>query len=187
MNNTPLLQIQFWFREAHSQIIKLVEGLTDEQLAWQPHPDANSIAFYVWHLARGADFVQIHPVFEKRLDPRTQIWLSENLAAKWGLDPGDLGLLEMGWEMDPAKATRMRWPDKAALCDYLQRAYAAEEQALAVLDDQLFQEVSPSGKMLGYFLMEYLVHEWQHYGMMEYVLGLYQLNVPQSKATSSDQ
>jgi len=185
MNETPLDQILLQFRKAHVEILKLVEGLTDEQLVWQPHPSANSIAFYVWHLARSADYVQTHPVFDQRLQPRRQLWHTENLAAQWGLDPASLGKYEMGWEMDPAMATQMRFPGKVAMLDYLRRAYELEEQALAVLDDQLFREVSASGKMLGYFVTEYLVHEWEHYGMMSYLQGLYQLSAPQSREAAS--
>jgi hypothetical protein len=33
----------------------VVDGLDDEALAWRPDPDANSIAWLVWHLTRVAD------------------------------------------------------------------------------------------------------------------------------------
>jgi hypothetical protein len=175
MNDAPLGQIQFQFRKVHAEVIRLAEGLTDEQLTWQPHPSANPIAFYVWHLARWADYVQTHPAFDQRFKPRREIWHAENLAAQWGLDPASLGELETGWEMDPSSATHMPFPGKVALVDYIKRSYALEEQALTVLDEQLFQEVSETGKMLGYFVTEHLVHEWEHYGMMKYVQGLYEL------------
>jgi len=196
MTATPLGQILFWIREAHQNVLKLVEELSDEQLAWQPHPSANSIAFDVWHLARWADYVQArlpdaHPQLSQQLEARRQIWHAEDLAARWGLDPASLGEYEAGTEMGAASA-RMPWPGKAVLLEYLQRAYALEEQGLAALDDQLFQELiwrqgAPSDKTVGYWVMEHLVHEWEHYGMMKYVRGLWQLNAsePREAASSS--
>lgn len=178
MNDTPLGQIQIQFHKVHAEVLQFLEGLTDAQLAWQPHPSANPIAFYVWHLARWADYVHADSAFDKRRKPRPQIWHAENLAVQWGLDPATLGELETGWEMDPAGAARLPLPGKVALLDYLRRCQAVEEETLAVLDEQLFQEVGDTGKLTGYFVMEHLVHEWEHYGMMKYVQGLYELAYP---------
>jgi hypothetical protein len=33
-------QMIFWFEQAHEAVVKLVESLSDKQLAWQPHPSA---------------------------------------------------------------------------------------------------------------------------------------------------
>ena len=178
MNATPVGEIQFRFHMVHTEVNQFLEGLTEAQLGWQPHPSANPIAFFAWHLARWADYVHAHSAFDQRLKPRRQIWHAEDLAAKWGLDPASLGELETGWEMDPTKAAHMPLPGKATLLDYLRRCQAAEEETLAVLDDQLFQEVADTGKLVGYFVMEHLVHEWEHYGMMKYVEGLYALTYP---------
>jgi uncharacterized damage-inducible protein DinB len=37
------------------QVPAIVEGLSEEDLAWRPDPGANSIAWLVWHLTRVAD------------------------------------------------------------------------------------------------------------------------------------
>ena len=37
------------------QIPDLVKGLSDDDLAWRPDPEANSIAWLVWHLTRIKD------------------------------------------------------------------------------------------------------------------------------------
>jgi len=37
------------------QIPDLVKGLSDDDLAWRPDPEANSIAWLVWHLTRIED------------------------------------------------------------------------------------------------------------------------------------
>jgi len=143
MSDTPLGQILGGFRQVHQDILKFVEELPDEQWAWQPHSSANSTAFYVWHLARWADYVQArlpeaNPQLSQRLATRRQVWYVESLAAQWHLDPARLGEYEAGTEMGAASA-QMRLPDKAVLIDYLRRCYALQEEALAVLDDELFQ------------------------------------------------
>src|SRR5262245_18763213 len=101
MNITSLGQMLFWYREAHPEMLTLVEGLSDAQLSWQPHPLATSIGFNVWHVARWVDYVQArlpHTTAElgRRLEPRLQLWQLEALAAKWGLDPTTLGAVEAG-------------------------------------------------------------------------------------------
>jgi len=35
-----------------------------------------------------------------------------------------------------------------------------------------------TGKPVGFFVVEHLVHEWEHFGMMEYVKGLYDVTYP---------
>ena len=186
MKDTALGQIQFQFHKVHTEILQFLEGLSDGELAWQPHPSANPIAFYAWHLARWADYVHAHSSFDPRLKPRRQIWQTEHFAARWGLDAASLGELETGWEMDPAKATRMTLPSKDELLDYLRRCQALEEESLAVLDEQLFQDVATTGKKVGYFVSEHLVHEWEHYGMMKYVHGLYGLTHPDQATAKTD-
>jgi uncharacterized damage-inducible protein DinB len=39
----------------HEQVPGLVDGLSDDDLAWRPDPGANSIAWLVWHLTRVED------------------------------------------------------------------------------------------------------------------------------------
>jgi hypothetical protein len=189
MQTAPMDQIIFWICKAHTEILELVEGCSDEQLAWQPHPSATSLAFNIWHLARWADVVQscvpdATPVLHQRLGPRPQIWHAEELAAAWGLDPASLGLREGGTGMESAAAS-LQLPGKAALVDYLRRSYALEEQAIAAIDEQQFQErrqdhTAPPDQTVGYWLMNHLIHEWEHLGNMRCLAGLHALNAPAS-------
>jgi hypothetical protein len=184
MNLTPLGQMIVWFDKVHEEILQLVEGLSDEQLAWQPHPSATSIAFNVWHLARWTDYLQAQipkttPVLSQRLAPRKQVWHAEDLARKWGLDPASLGEVQAGNELG-VLATQIHLPGQDVLLEYLRRCYTLEEQALAALDNQQFQErrtdgAGPPDQTVGYWVMWYLVHEWEHLGMMRYLQGLHDL------------
>ena len=144
MNNTPLKEIAFWLQDAHENILQLADSLSDDQLGWQPHPLANSIGFQLWHLARGADYVQSRlseatTELNLRLGARPRTWLAECYAEQWGLNPDTLGIEQLGWEMSPEEAAQTRFPSKEALVDYAQRSFAAEEQALMAVDEEQFQ------------------------------------------------
>ena len=181
MDLTPLGQMIFWIRKAHQEVIKLVEGLSDQQLAWQPNPSTTSIAFNVWHLARWADYVQWRMpdatlVLGQRLESRPQVWHAEGLASKWGLDPAGLGDMEAGTSVGVA-AANLRFPGQTVLLEYLRRCYTLEEQTLAALDDQEFQERRLVGaewpeETVGQWLMSHLIHEWEHLGMIRSLKGL---------------
>jgi hypothetical protein len=188
MNITPIGQMIFWFEQVHGEVLKLVESLSDEQLAWQPHPSATSIAFNVWHIARWTDYVQskmpqITQVLSQRLEPRQQVWHTEGLAGKWGLDSASLGDVEAGNDLG-VLAVQIHLPGQAILLEYLRHCYTLEEQALAAIDDQQFQERRIDGtglpdETVGHWLMWHLVHEWEHLGMMRYIQGMYDVNSAQ--------
>jgi len=184
MNATPLGEIVLWFRDAHVNIVQLAESLSDDQLRWQPHPQANSIAFQLWHLARSADYIQARlsdATLElgKRLGARQQLWLAENYASKWEFDSSTLGIEEMGWEMTPDAAAHLRFPSKDALLNYVRRSFEIEEQTLDALDDEQYQAFRlhdwASNQTVGNFLMSYFVHEREHFGVMQYMQGLQHL------------
>ena len=181
MNNTPLMEIVLWFRDAHKNVLELVESLSEEQLRWQPHPLANSIGFQLWHLARGADYVQARlsdatMELSRRLGDHPQIWLAEHYAEQWELDPAILGVEQLGWEMTPEDAANLQFPNKDALLDYVQRSFAAEEQALEELDEEQFQAFRlhdwAKEQTVGNFLMSYFVHYREHFGAMQYMNGV---------------
>ena len=184
MSLTALGEILLWFQDAHAQLLKLAESLSDEQLTWQPHPQANSIAFQLWHLGRCADYVHARlsdatAEMGRRLGPRQQVWLAEGYAGQWGLDPATLGVEEMGWEMTPDDAAHLRFPSKDALLDYLRRSFAVEEQTVAALDEEQYRAVrlhdwAPT-QTVGNFLMSHFVHEREHLGVMQYMQGLQSL------------
>lgn len=42
--------------QSHEYLTKALDGLTQEEVAWSPGPECNSIAFILWHIARIEDF-----------------------------------------------------------------------------------------------------------------------------------
>ncbi|MEB3366342.1 mycothiol transferase [Saccharopolyspora mangrovi] len=75
------------FSRVQEAVHEAVSGLDEEQLAHQIDPEANSIAWLVWHLARVQDD-HISDVAETE-----QVWLVQNWAARFELplDEEDTG------------------------------------------------------------------------------------------------
>lgn len=157
------------YRQSHKRLLKMVDSITDQQLAWKPTPTAHSVAFQVWHAARIEDYFQFRiaetvPDAQKKLGPARQIWMAENLATRWGLDPNMLGIGELGEGMDDRAAAGLRLPGKDVLMEYTRKAFAAAERAVAALTDEqmtiMMKDWAGDQPIAGY-LIEYLVHtEW---------------------------
>jgi hypothetical protein len=173
------------YRTTHERILHLVATLTDAQVTWQPSPTTPSIAFHLWHLARWADHLQtavpgMHGVLRQRLGTRHQIWETEQLARHWQLADAARGLYDTGMGMAPTTAVDL--PAKPMLLTYVQRAFAAAEQALEAIDDALFSEseqpqaltdgLRGADATIGGAIISHLVHENRHLGMIECLVGL---------------
>jgi hypothetical protein len=71
-------------RDAFTRLIEhvdeLTEGLTDERANYRPTPNANSIAWLIWHSARVQD-IQLAPIAGIE-----QVWTTEGWVDRFGLD-----------------------------------------------------------------------------------------------------
>lgn len=150
-------------------LLKMVEELTDEQLAWRPTPTSHNIAFQVWHAARTADDIQVtlrrvSPSVKSALGEGREIWQSEGLAARWKLEPSTLGAGESGYEMEDSAAARMALPGKQVL-DYARRSFEALERALEAVEPKEWTELRydhwGTGQPLWVQVLMYLGHnDW---------------------------
>lgn len=144
-----------------------VEGLDVEALAWQPAPEANTIAWLVWHLAR----VQDHHVAE--LLGSEQVWADGRWPKRFGLGP-DLDNTGYGHSIDQMRAV---CPDNAgALLDYLT---AVDRTTRAMLQDltpsrldQIVDRRWNPPVTLGVRLVSVADDCLQHAGQAAYVRGL---------------
>lgn len=157
-------------------VLKLVDGLTDEQMSFRPAPTAHSIGWTLWHIARCADrFNADIP----SADGRTQkeIWGREGLTKKWGLTEALLGTNGMGTGVDDAVAATLQPPAKDALLDYTTRAFAALDETVGTIDAQRWQTEHTSifastPVPVGRSLISSISHDSRHLGEMEFVKGL---------------
>ncbi len=69
------------FARVHQTVETAVNGLTSEQVAFRPDPDANSIAWLAWHLTR----VQDDHLAE--IAGREQEWIEGGWRNRFGTDP----------------------------------------------------------------------------------------------------
>ena len=187
---SPLLSIMNYYRDTNADILKTISALSDDQIAWQPHPACNSIAFLLWHMARWEDHMQatvpgMTEELSRRLPPTQQIWERDQLAAKWGFNPTQLGELELGTGFDRNVSDEPSWPKKEILLEYARQTFAAVEHAISFIDEEQFEEIERSqfdneymqGTMeqsvtVGNAVMEHLMHTTHHLGEIYYLIGL---------------
>ena len=191
MKPTAFDEVMLAFREIHQDILKLVGNLSEVEMTWRPHPTANSIAFYLWHITRWADYLpaslpETTPQLRELLGPREQIWHQEQLAAQWNLNSEILGEEESGMDVSPDLAAGLELPGKDILLDYARRTFAVHEQIVPMVNESQFQarrQQEWATDTLGHYILAHLQHECEHYGMMQYVHGLYQSMAPSSQQT----
>jgi uncharacterized damage-inducible protein DinB len=187
---TPLVSIMNYYREANADVLKTFGALSDGQIAWQPHPTCNSIAFLLWHIARWEDHMQatvpgMTEELSRRLLPGQQIWERAQLAAKWGFASAQLGELELGTGFDRNVANEPSWPKKEVLLEYARQTFAAVEHAINFIDEEQFEEIERSqfdneymnetmdqSVTVGNAIMEHLIHTTHHLGEIYYLIGL---------------
>ena len=118
---TPAQLLTDAFERVHDGGLAVVEGLSADQLAVRPGPDANPIGWLVWHLARVQDDHVAHVAGVE------QVWTAGDFVTSFGLPfkPTDIGF---GHTSDDVAAVRA---DADLLAAYLS---AVHEQTLAYVD-----------------------------------------------------
>ncbi len=164
MNVSELLQDAFdrIQEEAH----QAVRGLSQEQLAARPGPDANSIAWLIWHLAR----VQDDHVSE--VAGRPQTWTSGGWERRLGL-PFDEGATGYGQRSDEVAQVRV---DGDLLLGYLDATTSATKAFLSTLTEAELDRVVDRNwtpeVTLGVRLVSVVSDDLQHVGQAAYARGL---------------
>jgi hypothetical protein len=165
--NVVARQLQFVCR----WIMEAVTPLSEDQLRWQPNVTAPSIRFHLFHIARCADGLQ-----NDLAQGNGEMWTRENLAARWGLDPAQLGIGENGATVAPEVAERLPLPPKADLLAYAEFVLAETDRVLAQVDDAAFGRVvtgwDGEPMAIGLLVVDSLEHLSRHLGMIEALKGV---------------
>ncbi|CAM5394147.1 hypothetical protein SPURM210S_05789 [Streptomyces purpurascens] len=159
--------------EAHSRIREevhaTVEGLGPDELAARPSPDANSVAWLVWHLTRVQDD---HFADAFGLE---QVWLSQDWEKRFGLG---LSRHDTGYGHSPAKVAKVRVDSGEMLTGYYD---AVHDQSLTALRglaakdlERVVDERWDPPVTLGVRLVSVLSDDLQHIGQAAYLRGLLQ-------------
>ncbi|KQR46026.1 hypothetical protein ASF82_00185 [Frigoribacterium sp. Leaf164] len=143
-----------------------VDGLSVDDLAWRADPEANTIAWLVWHTARGQD-AQVAD-----LAGSDEVWSVDGWAESFGLP---FSPAEMGYGMSPADVASVR-VEGDLLVAYLEavtlrtRGYLDDLDAASwddVVDEQWDPPVTAGAR-----LVSILGDCQQHLGQASFVRGL---------------
>ena len=144
----------------------VVGGLDEDALAWRPDPDANSIAWLVWHLTRVADD---HVAEVAGTD---QVWTSDGWYQRFGL-PFPAAAHGYGHSSADVAAVRASSDLLAGYHDAVVEAVLAYVGTLTPGDlDRVVDERWDPPVTLGVRLVSVLSDDLQHIGQAAYVKGL---------------
>lgn len=106
-------------RDAFTRLIEhvdeLTDGLSDDEAGYRPTPEANSIAWLIWHSARVQD-IQLAPIADIE-----QVWTSGGWVDRFGLD---LPRNDSGYGHGPDEVSKVQAP-----ADLLAGYYRAVHEA----------------------------------------------------------
>ena len=148
------------------QMPDLVAGLSVDDLAWRPDPEANSIAWLVWHLTRIEDDHVADVAGEE------QAWTAEGWADRFGL-PFATG--EHGYGMSSTDVGRVRVSGDL-LAGYYDAVAARSAAYVITLEpddlDRVVDEQWDPPVTLGVRLVSVVNEVNAHLGQAQYVRGL---------------
>jgi len=176
-----LYDVLYSFKDIHKVVLKLADGLNDEQLNWKPDGYSTSIGFHLWHLARESDYLKAailyhNPQFVPEFGDGKEIWQKEGLAQKWGFPEGTQETVGTG--LSDEVAANLPIPKQEELLNYLRASYEAIEEFIELLDtrysnfENVNEELQKKFEMIRLNLLVFLTHDCRHLGMMECLKGL---------------
>lgn len=154
------------FGRIQGLVRRAVEHATEEQLTYQPDPDANSIAWLVWHLTRVMDD------HVSELSGTDQDWTAGGWADRFGLpfDPADTGY---GHTIEKVRQVKVSGD---LLIGYHDAVQASSVSYLRELDPQELDRIIDRNwdppVSAGVRLVSVIGDGMQHIGQAAYVLGM---------------
>lgn len=148
-------------------VTSTVTGLSCEQLAYRPNPEANSIGWLIWHLTR----IQDDHIADAA--GTEQMWTARDWHDRLGL-PFDAADTGYGHGPEQVAAVQIRQPE--LLIGYHDSVYQRTCEVVAGLTEaELGRVVDESWDppvTLGFRLVSVLGDDWQHVGQAAYLKGL---------------
>lgn len=163
---TPSELLKDAFTRVVESAERAVDGLSEDRLTARPGPDANTIAWLVWHVARTED-AQIAAVAGS-----AEVWTAQGFVDRFGLP---FPASATGYGMTSEEVGEVK-AGAEVLTDYLRATHAA---TLAYLDtvtdvdlDRVIDERWDPPVTLGVRLVSVVNDATQHVGQAAYVRGL---------------
>jgi len=150
-------------KRMHEALDGSLKGLTPEQRHQIVQPQANSIAWVVWHVVRTEDGI-VRWIAQNRRPP---VWIEGSYAEKLGLPP-----VTQGTGMPTADAHALRIHDVDLWGEYMGKVWASTDEFFSGADPALFDKtvtVRPLGEMtiLRALAQVCLTHGMTHVGEIE--------------------
>jgi len=148
----------------------VLDGLTQDDLDWQPRDDCNSIGWLAWHLTRQHD-AQIASLMEEE-----QLWISNKWHAKFNR-PANRG--DVGFGQTTEQVSAFKFPDTKTLLDYHREVLERSKRyfltlSKADLDRELNESMFKPLPTIGVRLISIMDDAMLHAGQAAYVRGLRQ-------------
>jgi len=149
---------------------RVLKGLTQDDLDWQPRPDCNSIGWLAWHLTRQQD-AQI-----AALTGEEQLWVKDGWHVRFNRPP-DAG--DIGFGHSPEQVAAFKSPDTETLLSYQRAVLERSKQYFLTLskadldkelDEPWFQPLPTVGVRLISIMDDAIIHA----GQAAYLRGLRQ-------------
>jgi uncharacterized damage-inducible protein DinB len=154
------------YEQIQEHLRSAVEGLSPEQLAYRPTPDANSIAWLAWHLVR----IQDSHIAE--VAGTEQVWTADGWVDRFGLP---FAPSATGYGFTPDQMGKVRVESADLLLDYSRAVHTrTAEFVRGLTDDDLDRIVDERWDppvTLGVRLVSVLDDDLQHVGQAAYVRG----------------
>lgn len=170
MPSTDVAAAQELLRDAFTRLIEhvdeLTEGLTDDESSYRPSPNANSIAWLLWHSARVQDIQVAH------LAGVEQVWVKDGWVAQFGLD---LPRNDTGYGHSPEDVAKVQAPADLLAGYYHDVHKLTLEYIASLTSDELPRIVDTSWDppvTASMRLVSIIDDCAQHLGQAAYVLGI---------------
>lgn len=140
---------------------KALEGLSQQEVAWRPCAECNSIGAMVIHLGRVED-TWVH-----RIVGGKDIWEIDGWASKFGLPAND-----RGWTFDTQSSGEQRLLKE--LLEYYGATHQLLVKTIETIPESRFAEIpdNPLNFTVEQIFAHIVVEENQHVGQIDYLKGL---------------
>jgi hypothetical protein len=158
--------IQAALDRIHQANLRVINSLTQEEIAWQPTPEANSMGLILLHAARSEDsFVQV------RMRAKPQTWETGKWYEKMHLTAAETA---SGYTAEQLAAFRA--PDVKSIMAYWDAVRVETRDYLKSMDPEDFEKKVTFGRMgevtIASLFTILIIHAGQHSGEISYIRGL---------------
>lgn len=142
-----------------------LKDLSQQEFAWSPGPESNSMAFIMWHQARVEDFF-----VNRVIRGQVELYEAQGFRDRLGTPPKDTG---NSYTVEKLRAWQA--PPMETLVAYHQAVRQATLDLLETVTPQKLDEVPKpdrSPESVGIMLMRVITEAAHHVGQMSYLRGM---------------